>query len=38
MLFDVIPHELPQDLRGRLVLATADFEESLVEIALNSDA
>lgn len=38
MLFDVIPHEFPEDLRGRFILRPADFEKSVVEIALNPDA
>jgi len=38
MLLDVVPHEFAQDLRGRLILASADFEESVVQIALNPDA
>jgi hypothetical protein len=38
MLVDIIPHELAQDLRGRLILTSADFQESVVQIALNPDA
>jgi hypothetical protein len=34
----VLPHELPQHLRGGLVLATADFEELVVQSFFNPDA